>query len=241
MSNQIYVHNEVIHNENSGEVVLKFVFDLFEINSILDVGCGIGTWLSVAKKYGVQDLIGLDGEYVNRDLLFKYLNKDNFVAADLSKPIILNRKFDLTICLEVAEHLDEEFSEVLIDSLVNHSDCILFSAAIPGQGGQNHLNEQWPDYWRKLFHNKGFVFLDLIRPEIWNNPYVDYWYKQNTFLVVKNSHPLAHEFSESYLSLVHPELLERLKMGYEKRINHLENNLAVHPLKRWLKSLFKTR
>lgn len=234
-----YIHSEVIHNKESSKIIFPILSNYFKINSVLDVGCGLGTWLSVAKDFGISEVIGIDGDYVDKPLLSKYLDLSLFQSHDLKKPLNLNRSFDLVLCLEVAEHLDEEFSEVLIDSLVNHSDCILFSAAIPGQGGQNHLNEQWPDYWQKLFHNRGFVFLDLIRQEIWNNPNVDYWYKQNIFLVVKNSHPLANTYSESYLSLVHPELLHRLKTGYAKRISQLENNLAVHPLKRWVKSLIK--
>lgn len=234
-----YIHNEIIHNKVSSKIIIPIILKYIKVNSVLDVGCGLGTWLSVVRDFGISDIIGIDGEYVDKDLLGKYLDLSLFKSHDLTESLDLNRSFDLVICLEVAEHLDKEFSEVLIDSLVKHSDCILFSAAIPDQGGQNHLNEQWPDYWQKLFHRRGFIFLDLIRPEIWNNPNVDYWYKQNTFIVVKNSHSLAHKFSESYLPLVHPELLKRLITGYEKRIYQLEKNLNIHPLKRWIKSIIK--
>ncbi len=232
-----YIHNEIVHNKESSKIVFPILLDYIKVNSVLDVGCGLGTWLSVASDLGIKDVFGVDGDYVDRRLLTKYLNLSYFKAVDLRKLFDLKRSFDLAICLEVAEHLPEISSEYLIDSLIRHSDCILFSAAIPGQGGQNHLNEQWPDYWQKLFSERGFVFLDIIRPVIWNNPNVDYWYKQNVFLVVKRSHPLALKFPESYLPLVHPELLERLIMGYEKRIKNLERNFSIHPLKKWIKSL----
>lgn len=234
-----YIHNEIIHNKESSKIVFPILLEYLNVNSVLDVGCGLGTWLSVARDLGVKDIFGVDGEYVDRKLLGRYLDLSFFKSVDLRKDLDLDRSFDLAICLEVAEHLPESSSENLIDSLIRHSDVILFSAAIPGQGGQNHLNEQWPKYWHKLFFDRGFVFLDIIRPVIWNNLNVDYWYKQNIFLVVKNSHPLASKFPDSYLPLVHPELLERLTMGYEKRIRNLESNLSINPLKRWIKSLVK--
>lgn len=236
-----YIHSEIIHNKESSKNIFPILLKYLKINSVLDVGCGLGTWLSVANDFGIRDVFGVDGDYIDKELLSKYLDLSLFKSFDLTKSLDLNRSFDLALCLEVAEHLAKEHSEILIDSLVRHSDCILFSAAIPGQGGQNHLNEQWPEYWRKLFKKRGFVFLDLIRPEIWNNPNVDYWYKQNSFIVVKNSHPLALDFPESYLPLVHPELLLRLKTGYERRISQLEKSLAIHPVKRWIKSLMKSK
>ena len=128
----------------------------------------------------------------------------NFKAHDLRTPFTLNRKFDLAICLETAEHLPESSSDVLVSNLVSHADRILFSAAVPGQGGQNHINEQWPEYWEAKFAVHGFYFQDTIRPLIWTNPKVEWWYRQNIFLVERKK-PLSFPFNS--LSVVHPELL----------------------------------
>ncbi|TFV97260.1 methyltransferase domain-containing protein [Algoriphagus kandeliae] len=232
-----YIHTSDIHNLNSPNTILPILFEIFKPKSILDVGCGIGTWLKSSSNLGVLDILGIDGEYVNRDLLL--INEESFRGFDLNFEFNLNRQFDLILCLEVAEHLSESSSNVLINSLVKHSNVILFSAAIPGQGGQNHLNEQWPVYWVEKFSKHGFVFLDIIRPIIWDNPQIDFWYKQNIFLVVKESHELAAKFKSSSLSLVHPELYDAKNQIYEKRIAFLERQLKVHPLKRWIKSLIQ--
>lgn len=232
-----YIHEEVIHNTISADSILPIVHSHFRFNSVLDVGCGIGTWLSVSKSLWKAEILGLDGDYVDRNLVKKYLTEEEFISHDLTKPLNLEKKFDLSLCLEVAEHLPEDSSDVLLDILVNHSDVVLFSAAIPGQGGQNHVNEQWPDYWAKKFGERGYVFLDPIRPLIWDNPKVDYWYRQNIFLVVKNSHELATKYTHSHLSLIHPELYRAKNEYYEGKIRLLQNQLAVHPLKRWIKKL----
>jgi SAM-dependent methyltransferase len=234
-----YKHEELLHNTKAPREVLPFVVELLSPHSVIDIGCGIGTWLAVLKDLGVDEVLGVDGEYVDGDLLANYLIKKEFIPHDLTLPFTLERRFDLCLCLEVAEHLPMDFSDTLIRSIVDHADVILFSAAIPGQGGQNHMNEQWPDYWANKFSKHGYVFLDLIRPLIWDNPEVDFWYKQNIFLVVRSNHELVKKYPSSCLSLVHPELLRRKEEAYQKRISSLERNLAVHPLRRWVKSIFK--
>lgn len=216
-----YIHDEYVHNELSSSIILPLVFDIFSPSSILDVGCGLGTWLSVSKKLGVTDVLGLDGNYLDKELLYKYLSPSEFRDVDLIYPVNLERRFDLIICLEVAEHLPEFASKNLVNSLVEHSDVILFSAAIPGQGGQNHINEQWPDYWIEIFDKKGFVFIDSIRPIIWNDKRIDFWYRQNIFFVVKKGHILSNKNKYTNKFGVHPELFE-FKI---KEYNYLKSQL----------------
>ena len=238
-NNSIYYHSLEIHNHEAPTEILPIVFSFFFPASILDVGCGIGTWLKSANDLNIEDLIGIDGSFVDKSLLERNISSNQFYAVDLNKGFKLNRKFDLSICLEVVEHLSSESAETIVESLVDHSKVILFSAAIPGQGGQNHLNEQWPSYWADKFRCHGYVFLDVIRPLIWDNPKVEFWYKQNIFLVVKSDHFLAKKYSSSFLSLVHPELFDRKQSEFQRRIDSLERQLGVHPLKRWLKTFIK--
>jgi SAM-dependent methyltransferase len=202
----LYSHSEKIHNLNSPKVILPLVFKFVKPNSIIDVGCGIGTWLNVAKSLGVEYTLGVDGDYVDKYLLSKYISLSDFKSADLSNPFNIEFRFDLCICLEVAEHLPEKSSINLIKTLVDSADVILFSAAIPGQGGQNHLNEQWPNYWASIFKRYNYFFLDIIRPLIWENNEIEYWYKQNIFLVVKEGSELLKNNSISNHSLIHPDL-----------------------------------
>lgn len=219
-----YIHDEIIHNSSAASEVLPIMFSMLKPNSVLDIGCGLGNWLEVAKKLGVNKVTGVDGNYVNRDLL--KIQKDEFVEWDLKKSVSLGHKFDLCICLEVAEHLPESSAEALVHSLTSHADVIMFSAAIPGQGGQFHINEQWPDYWQKLFAKFNYEFIDCFRRKIWLNNNIEWWYRQNLFLVVKNGHSLAGNSSETVLPLVHPELFRNVSLNSNGRIQRLEKNLA---------------
>jgi len=200
----LYVHDDIVHNKNAARIILPLVFDSGKPTSVLDVGCGLGTWLSVCDDLGVKDYLGIDGDYVERGKLT--IPESNFKSADLRNRFSLGRKFDLVICLEVAEHIPESSANLLIESIIEHGDHILFSAAIPGQDGQNHINEQWLDYWQAKFRAHGMYFHDLIRPKIWNDENVDWWYRQNIFLI--NS-KIPTEEPLNPLSIVHPKLFEQ--------------------------------
>lgn len=144
-----YIHEENTHNLIDPQIIVPVIMDLIKPQSVIDVGCGLGTFLRVFAHYGVTDLLGLDGSWVNKTLLEKNLEIGKFQEVDLEIGFKVARRFDLAICLEVVEHLGENSAENFIESLTTASDCILFSAGIPGQFGQNHVNEQWPDYWQK--------------------------------------------------------------------------------------------
>ena len=144
-------------------------------------------WLSVWKSYGAQ-ITGLDGDYVRPDQLL--IKQEEFVAADLRAGFALDRKFSLAQSLEVAEHLPESVANLFVESLCRHSDMVLFSAATPGQGGENHINEQTYGYWRDLFQQHGYAMYDPVRCAIAGNSVVKAWYRYNTFLYV-NEHCTA--------------------------------------------------
>ncbi len=199
-----FVHQPSIYNEVSATEVLPFVIELFNPKSIIDIGCGIGTWLAVAKSLAIEDILGVDGLYVEIKSL--HIPSENFVKKDLSAPFNLDRKFDLALCLEVAEHIEERASDDFIASIIKHADMILFSAAIPLQGGQYHVNEQWPQYWQEKFWKHGYSFYDIFRPKFWNNEKVEPWYRQNMFLVVKDGNSLPFTSSTKIENYVHPEI-----------------------------------
>lgn len=168
----------------SADGVIPVVRRHVEINSVLDVGCGRGAWLRQWAASGVSDFIGVDGDYVQVDKL--PFSADHFVAADLTRPFDLGRRFDLVQCLEVAEHLPLSAADTLVDSLVRHGDVILFSAAVPGQGGEFHVNEQPIDFWVEKFRQRGFDALDVIRPPLLRASSVEPWYKYNSILYTRN-------------------------------------------------------
>ena len=170
----------------SAAVIVPVVLRQIKVETVVDFGCADGTWLAVWKQYGATRVLGIDGDYVDRNSLLIDKHKE-FMSADLSKPINIGRMFDLVQSLEVAEHLPPSTSEVFVDNLVRHGRYILFSAAVPGQLGINHLNERPYDYWRDLFARRDYVFVDGIRPAISGNRSVEWWYRYNTFLIVKET------------------------------------------------------
>lgn len=180
-----YFHSQETHNLKAPGIIVPFLIEQYKPTSILDVGCGIGTFLYIFQKEGIEDILGIDGEWV--DISKLYISRDKFKTADLESGFDLKRKFDLILCLEVAEHLNENAANRFIKSLTDHGDIIIFSAALPGQGGDNHLNEKPFAYWQKKFEQYDYFFADIFRERFWNNENVNWWYKQNMFLVVKKS------------------------------------------------------
>jgi FkbM family methyltransferase len=166
----------------SAEVIVPLVVDLLRPARVLDVGCGRGTWLNVFRANGVTTIVGVDGPHVSESDL--EIPRSSFITHDLRSPVALDETFDLVVSLEVGEHLDEALARDYVTSLVTHAPAVLFSAAIPYQGGAGHVNEQWQSYWREMFDSNGFAPLDVIRPAVWNDSRVAFWYAQNTVLYV---------------------------------------------------------
>ena len=193
----------------AGRLILGQVLKNYPVRSMLDVGCGIGTWLRAAGELGIKDLAGLDGQYIDLDSVL--FDPAVFVATDLSKPFRLERRFDLTVCSEVAEHFTHERAPGFVRDIAATSDVIVFSAAVPFQGGDDHFNEQWPEYWAILFRQNGFVCFDAIRDRIWNDTVAESGYAQNVFLYVKEGHDLEakllrYRADRRSLSRVHPKI-----------------------------------
>ena len=168
-------------SRRSAEVVTAALVGLIPVKSVLDVGCGRGAWLDAWRKLGVSDVLGLDGNYVPAESLL--VPSQHFRAVDLTQPLHLDRTFDLVQSLEVAEHLPPSATETFIATLTRHADVVLFSAARPGQGGENHLNEHTYEYWRRQFNARGFAMYDAVRPLI-DDRSVEPWYRYNSFLFV---------------------------------------------------------
>ncbi|GHA24508.1 hypothetical protein GCM10007989_20220 [Devosia pacifica] len=136
-----------------------------------------------------------------------------FHAADLARPIDHALTADLAISLEVAEHLPASRAKGFVSDLTGIAPAILFSAAVPGQGGVNHINERWQSYWAELFAAHGYRPYDLIRPEIWGDHAIPFWYRQNVLLYLSDAHHAADPSRAvrdlARLDLVHPELMSR--------------------------------
>ena len=162
--------------------------EILRPSSLVDVGCGQGEWLAAFAELGVSDYHGVDGAHVADHQL--RIPRERFTAHDLTRPLRLGRRFDVVLSLEVAEHLPARVAADFVSSLIALAPAVVFSAAIPGQGGVHHVNEQWPWYWKERFAGHGFIQLDPFRKIIWHHPHVASYYQQNLFLYVD---PAAHK------------------------------------------------
>lgn len=196
----------------SARHILPLCFELIPIKSVIDIGCGVGTWLRAVEELGVQDYMGVDGDHIDTAML--QIPKDHFMSYnfDSDKPFRLERTFDLVMCLEVAEHLSPRYAESFCRSLTLLGPVILFSAAVPFQGGDYHQNEQWQNYWAEIFSQQAYTVIDCLRPKLWNNPEIRWWYAQNILVFVQNDYLTnmpslkqeAVKTNTNCLSLVHP-------------------------------------
>src|SRR5947208_1568135 len=213
---QKFYKDQSVSSRRSAEAIVPLVLTLIKPQSVIDVGCGLGIWLSVFKEFGVKDVFGIDGDYVDRSML--QIPNERFTAFDLKKPIPIDRQFDLVISLEVAEHLPEACAKTFVHSLTKLGPVILFSAAIPFQGGTAHLNEQWPDYWANYFNEDGYEAVDCLRKKVWQDDQVEWWYAQNMLVFSRKDYLasnalLKEEFENTHpsqLSIVHPRKYQEL-------------------------------
>ncbi len=199
----------------SARAIVPFLADIVKPASVVDIGCGRGFWLHEFAQQGAERVFGLDGPWAPVDKLA--IPTERFKSCNLDSTINLTESFDLAISLEVAEHLPPERASGFVEDICRLAPVVFFGAAIPGQGGLHHYNEQWPSFWAKLFEQQGYRTFDIVRPEFWNNENVTWWYKQNTALFVKET--VAARLiglqdykpcrAEDLRALVHPELFNQ--------------------------------
>ena len=216
-------------------MIVPLVLRVVPAASVVDVGCGVGTWLSVFKEFGVKEILGIEGNWVPKEHLV--IPENLFMKHNLNERLILDRTFDLAICLEVAEHISEKYAKTFIDTLTSLAPAVLFSAAIPGQGGKGHVNEQWPDYWADFFMQKDYRPIDFIRKKIWNDNRVAWWYSQNILLFVKRENYQAVASNINTSQILEPSPLRLVHPGnYE---NVLKRDSLTFILKKTIKKLLK--
>lgn len=227
-----YTHTTAVHNLKSPRAIVPIVQSLLNAKSVIDIGCGLGTFLKVFKQHGATRILGVDGAWCDKKLLAENIELSEFLEMDLEKPISLNERFDLAISVEVAEHLHESRADSFVNDISRLSDYIVFSAAIPSQGGDHHYNEQWLPYWAEKFEKRGYILYDVLKPLIWDNPDIFWWYKQNMVLFIKSGaeNEKIKKLPVNVLSnVIHPELFHAFA-----------NPNSTNSTKRYLKLLIKS-
>jgi SAM-dependent methyltransferase len=202
---------------HAAQRVVEFLYKMLPCKVVLDVGCGDGRWLAAFAERGAM-VHGVDGAWTDTTKLC--IPRDCFEIRDLTQPFRLDRRFDIVLSLEVAEHLPESAAASFVDTLTRHADVVLFSAAIPHQGGFRHVNEQWQSYWVRCFARYGYQMFDPFRSVLWTDDAVHEWYKQNLLLYVNGTNHPAMEAVGRFMvdnpiapmpvDIVHPECYRRV-------------------------------
>jgi SAM-dependent methyltransferase len=215
----------------SAAIVVGKINEIMPVRSVVDVGCGIGNWLSVFRQQGADRIVGIDGDYIDRSRLA--ISPSAFIARDLNLPLaeLALGRFDLAMSLEVGEHLEPARTESLVDDLCALSDLVLYGAAIVGQAGDGHINEQWQSFWVEKFSQRDYLAYDVLRPMIWGDRRVAYWYRQNAIFHVKRGSAAHAQFAQGFgeapatiVDVVHPELYSH-RINVKRGMRRLAKNL----------------
>lgn len=189
------------------------LIDLLRPQSVVDIGCGVGSWLAEFIAAGVTDVRGFDFHVTHGSTL--EVPAAVVHEANLGTVLPAQQVYSVALCLEVAEHLPPERADSFVAELTGLAPICVFSAAVPGQGGAGHLNEQWPAYWRERFAANGFVQHDILRASLWEEPMVAWWYAQNLFIYADPTAEPAERLHAAAARavlperIVHPGLLAR--------------------------------
>lgn len=206
--------------------VLPIIFENVHVDSVVDFGCGTGSWLKAAEELGANSILGVD---FGNSQEYLFIRPEQLMKRDLTQPIQLEHQYDLVISVEVAEHLPPDSAETFIETLCNHGKVVLFSAAIVGQGGDGHLNEQFLSYWKRLFEKREYVMLDFIRFKIWDREDIPFWYRQNLVMFVSKSVPFLKMLTDVHggaTDIVHPRtLINVLQLNAYMRSILIEKNM----------------
>lgn len=212
----------------NGVYLAECLLEVFSPKSVVDVGCGVGFLLKAFEDRGSR-VTGVDNQWVNN--LETAIPLGKYILADLNEPLSLGGHYDLVISLECAEHLRPERGPGFVDDLCNLGDVVMFSAAIPYQGGSGHINARWQEYWANLFFERGYLCYDFVRRKLAGNGDVFPWFRQNTLVFVKDGHPVPPGIEPfkavpSATNYVIRDYFERQKRRDLQRIRELEKRVA---------------
>jgi hypothetical protein len=225
----------------SAAVILPQLIDIFQPRSLVDIGCGQGSWSKTAAGLGIEDAVGVDGTWARPVLA---IPADMFCAHDLSRPFDLERRFDLAISMEVGEHIGAADAATFVGNIVRHADAVVFSAAAPYQGGVHHVNEQWPDYWAAQFAHQGYRCFDFLRWRIWNDRRIATWYRQNLLIfanrqnaaLIHRLETMAVDAVPAGVAVIHPDMWSNMMNAKGLRMQR-----RIGPALRWLRNLLPKR
>jgi SAM-dependent methyltransferase len=163
----------------SATIMARTIVDSFHPLTVVDVGCGTGHLLVSLRALGVR---GIGLERSPTALLACRHRGLDVRKFDLESAENFSEHADIVVSTEVAEHLPAQFADHFIDLLANIARVVILTAATPGQGGTDHVNEQPNGYWIEKFRQRAFRFEERLTHR-WRNEWVEKqvttWYWAN--------------------------------------------------------------
>lgn len=162
MYDESYYRKHEKGSYNSAITILEYILSFYKFNSLIDLGCGMGTWCKAASDLGVENILGLDQHVYEQQYML--ISDKNYIRFNLKNKLNGYGPFDIAISVEVAEHIDNTYVDSFIRNVCSQSNVVLFSAALPFQGGTGHINEKRCSFWKQKFNKYGYEIIDCIRP-----------------------------------------------------------------------------
>jgi SAM-dependent methyltransferase len=162
----------------SAEIIAESIRSEFNPRSVLDVGCGTGALVAILQSWGIRSQGLEQSEAALEVCQARGLDVRKF---DLEHDELVKEETDVVVSLEVAEHLPEPVADRYVDLLCRGNVAVL-TAAQPGQGGTDHVNEQPHSYWISKFANRRFLYAEKLTEKLksnWQNQGVATFYVQN--------------------------------------------------------------
>ncbi len=184
---QKFFQNTIQLEAESASQFVNIILKYYTPTSVVDIGCGAGLYLKEFQRLGISDILGIDGSPAAASEFL--LEKDKLIIFDLAQKYKFKKKYDLSVCLEVAEHLPESDADTLVETIISAADDIIFTAAVPGQGPRSigHINEQPHSYWVEKFKQRNYKYLkaqtEEMRKEMSAKGVV--WWLVNNLMVFK--------------------------------------------------------
>jgi hypothetical protein len=182
-----WLMGEVLKHETAQALHLgELLYSRFSPVSVIDIGGGPGVYLLPFKQHGAKVLC-VDGAPAAGGSV----DASEFELVDLRNPYQPTERYSLALCIEVAEHLQPEHADTLVETLVHCADRIYFSAARPNQGGEGHYNEQDKAYWLDKFSRYGYrlsPYNGEIQSVVNDDPVYDHchWLRWNGMLIERS-------------------------------------------------------
>lgn len=205
--------------ETDYDAVAHAIVNTYHPQTVIDVGCGPGKLSMAIARLGVA-VTAIDGfsepHFGGLPIKFCHVNLND---PDSLTRFIGAQKYDVAICVEVAEHLDPPVSSALIAGLAAASPIVVFSAGVLDQGGHGHVNLRPRDFWHQEFVQRKYLCADRLRPLLRGRDSVALWYQFNVVDYIRADHPSAATLGDVFGRLVAAESYSTsafFKMSHQK-------------------------